>query len=115
MCVMALLCLKGYCSAATVYCFKLLQLPSEHKNQARPPQEENSTEWYLMARMALDRVRGKKKNLIPKGPQSSKSSDLGKWSLDSSWTSVFNQEKSSQEEVVSSSQILEILLPWNAF
>lgn len=71
------------CNRLLLQTLTISPLPLEHKNQARPPQEKNSTEWYLMARMALDRVRGKK-NLIPKGPQSSKSSDLGKSSLDSS-------------------------------
>lgn len=63
-------------------------------------------------RMALDRVE---KKLIRKGTQSSKSSDLGKWSLDSSWTSVFNQENqvkkwSSSSQIFRNIKAMENLL-----
>lgn len=58
-------------------------------------------------RMALDRVE---KKLIRKGTQSSKSSDLGKWSLDSSWTSVFNQENQVKKKWSSSSQIFRNII-----
>lgn len=60
-----------------------------------------------MARMALD--RGEKK-LIRKRTQSSKSSDLGKWSLGSSWTSVFNQENQVKKKWSSSSQIFRNII-----
>lgn len=94
------------CKRPLLQTLTISPLPLEHQNQVRPPQEGNSTEWYLMARMALDIVE---KKLIPKSTQSSKSSDLGKWSLGSSWISVFNQENQVKKKWSSSSDFRNII------
>lgn len=103
MCVMALSCPKEYCLAANVRCFKLLQslysLQSIKIKQGLLRKKTALNGWVEWLLIEL------KEKLICKGTQSSKSSDLGKWSLGSSWTSVFNQKNQVKKKWSSILQI----------